>query len=326
MNLKKVLLPRLLLIAFSVLFFSCDDEPVDPQPNDPGSALDCSVPQNVSAVRSTDTSMATLLWESNADQSSWQIQYGNYGFVLGSGTTVYSTDTSKIFTGLSESVGYDFYIRSVCSENQFSDWIGPITIPPLGVILTTNYWPMALQNQWIFSIDNVNEQPWKITNTEVIGANTYYSYQPIDGKPLIKTRKSDNGDYYLRYESYTDDLLGLEVSGNETIVLKDYLPVGGSWTDTYVETTTETGFPPEDSNVEIVSTIIARDATLTVPGGTFNNVIVVKRIKTTTATDLTVSTETKTYYFAKDHGPIQIKTEDETGATTLEKLTAHILY
>jgi hypothetical protein len=153
----------------------------------------------------------------------------------------------------------------------------------------------------------------------------YILYLSIDGKPIMKTRKTDAGEYYIKYENYTDGL-GSEVTGNETIVLKDYLPVGSSWTDTYIETVTETGFPPEDSNVEIVSSIIARDATLTVPGGSFTNVIVVKRVKTTTAADLSVATSTMTYYFAKDHGPIQIKTEDELGNVTLEKLSAHILY
>lgn len=184
---------------------------------------------------------------------------------------------------------------------------------------------MAQQNQWIFSIDNVNQAPWKIVSSEVISGNNYYTYQPIDGKPVMKTRKTDTGEYYIKYENYSDGL-GHEITGNETIVLKDNLPVGSSWTDTYIETVTQTGLPPEDSSVEIVSSMIARDATLTVPGGSFTNVIVVKRVKTVTAADLSVSTSTTTYYFAKDHGPIQIKTEAEDGTVTLEKLTAHILY
>ncbi|NHM07191.1 hypothetical protein G4D82_08150 [Flavobacterium sp. CYK-4] len=325
MILKKMQLFRWLFLLVSVVFFSCEDEPVDPQPKNIVSTLECSVPSNVTITRSTDTSMATLLWESSPDQHSWQIQYGSYGFVLGSGTNVYSTATSKIFIGLQETAGYDFYIRSICSENVFSEWIGPYTLSPVGVILTSNYWPMAQQNQWVFSIDNINQAPWKIVTSETISGNTYYTYQSIDGKPVMKTRKTDAGEYYLKYENYSDGL-GQEITGNETIVLKDNLPVGSSWTDSYIETVTQTGLPPEDSNVEIVSSIIARDATLTVPGGSFTNVIVVKRVKTVTAADLSVSTSTTTYYFAKDHGPIQIKTEAEDGTVTLEKLTAHILY
>jgi len=267
--------------------------------------------------------MATVLWDTNVDQHSWQVQYGNSGFALGSGTTFYSNAASKIFTGLSENAGYDFYVRSVCSANQYSEWVGPITIPPLGVIITDEYWPMALQNQWIFSIDNNNQLPWKIVGTEIINDNTYFTFQSIDGEPRRKIRKSAVGDYFDLYEDYTG--LDYTISGNETIILKDYLPTNSSWTNTYIETTTEMGLPPENSNVEIVSTITERDASLTVPGGTFNNVIVVKRVKTVTSlTAPTTITVTK-YWFAKNHGPIQIET-DEDGVITTEKLTAHILY
>lgn len=324
MNFKKILFGLLAVIA-SVFFFSCDDEPVAPQPTASVTTLECSLPSHITAERSTDPTMVTLLWQSNADQHSWQIQYGTYGFTLGSGTTVYSTDTSKIFIGLSETTGYDFYIRSACSESQFSEWVGPITVSPLGVILTGNYWPMVRQNQWVFSVDNINQQPWKIVSTDLIAGNTYYTFQEIDNEPAMRTRKTIDGDYLIKYDDYTDGL-GNSVSGNETTVLKDYLNIGGSWTDTYVETITETGFPPESSNVEIVSTIIAQGATLTVPAGVFNDVIVVKRVKTVTAADSSVTTSTETYYFAKDHGPVQIKIEDENGDVTLKKLSAHLLY
>ncbi len=314
---------RGLMVAISLFFFSCENEPVDPQPASPITGLICSVPSNVTAVRSTDTSMATMLWDANVDQNSWQIQYGNMGFVLGSGATVYSNAPSKIFTGLSETMGYDFYIRSVCSETEFSEWVGPITVGPVGVIITANYWPLAAQNQWVFSIENINQPPWKITGTEVINAETYYTFQQISGEPLRRVRKSAVGDYFDRYEEYTD--ADTTISGNETIILKDYLPVNSTWTNSYVETTTTTGMTPEVVNVEIVSKIIERDAMLTVPAGTFNEVIAVQRVKTITAAGIPDETITTTYWFAKNRGPIQVQTE-ENGVITVKKLTAYILY
>ena len=255
---------RGLIITTSIIFYSCENEPVDPQPVSPISSVSCSLPSNVTAARATDTSLATLLWTANGDQNSWQVQYGNAGFVLGSGTIVYSNATSKIFTGLSDTVAYDFYVRSQCSENQFSEWVGPINVPVVGGVASGDYWPRAVQNQWIFSIDNVNEQPWKINGTELINGNTYYTFLPIDGKPLRKIRKSAIGDYFDRYEDYTGDDLTI-VTGNETIILKDYLPVNGTWTDTYTETTTTVGMPSVDLNVQIVSTITQRGTAVTVP-------------------------------------------------------------
>ncbi|WP_309640303.1 hypothetical protein [Flavobacterium sp.] len=314
---------RALMFAVSILFISCEDEPVDPQTSIENTNVVCSDPSNVTATRSTNTTMATVLWDDNGDQHSWQVQYGNSGFVLGSGTTVYSNAPSKIFTGLLETAGYDFYVRSQCFENQYSNWIGPITVPPLGVITTEEYWPRAQQNQWIFSVDNVNQQPWKIVSTDVINDNTYYTFQLIDGEPIRRIRKSAVGDYFDRYDDYTD--ADTTISGNETIILKDYLPVNSSWTNTYTETTTTIGLPPEDLSVEVVSTILERGASVTVPSGTFNDVIIVKRVKTATSLTLPTTVTTTTYWFAKNHGPVQVQTEID-GVITIEKLAAHILY
>jgi hypothetical protein len=83
--------------------------------------------------------------------------------------------------------------------------------------------------------------------------------------------------------------------------------------------------PPQDVNVEIISTIIERDAMLAVPAGSFNEVIVVRRVKTASGVGIPTTTTTTTYWFAKNHGPIQIQTEVD-GVITIEKLTAHILY
>lgn len=315
---------RGLIIATSILFFSCEDEPVDPQPARPTSSGICSIPLNVTATRSTDVSMATVLWTINGDQSSWQVQYGNSGFALGSGTTLYSNAPSKIITGLSATIAYDFYVRSQCSGNQFSDWVGPINVPVVGGIATGEYWPRASQNQWIFSIDNINQQPWKITGTEDVSGNTYYVFQAIDDEPIRKIRKSAVGDYFDRYGEYITSN-GTTISGNETIILKDYLPVNSTWTNTYVETTTSVGLPEENLDVQIVSTIQERDASVSVPAGTFNDVIVVKRVKTVTGITFPTTTTTTTYWFAKNRGPVQVQTETDAGII-IKKLTAYILY
>ena len=314
---------RTLIILFSITLFSCEDEPVDPRPVIETSTADCSDPIDVTAVRSDDTSKATILWTANGDQTSWQVQYGNAGFTIGTGIIVASNATSKIFPGLADNASYDFYVRSKCSANQFSDWVGPVNVPVVGGIATGEYWPRAAQNQWIFSVDNINQDPWKIVGTEVINSNTYYAFQSIDGQPLRKIRKSTTGDYFDRYEDYI--VADFSKTGNETIILKDYLPVNSSWTNTYIETTTSLGLPPQDYNVEIVSTIQERDASVSVPAGTFNDCIVVKRVKTTSGLNVPTTTSTTRYWFAKNKGPVKVET-DENGLITTQSLTAYILY
>jgi hypothetical protein len=314
---------RILVVLFSITLFSCEDEPVDPRPVVENSTADCSDPIDVTAVRSDDTSKATILWTANGDQTSWQVQYGNAGFTIGTGIIVASNAPSKIFPGLSDNASYDFYVRSKCSANQFSDWVGPVNVPVVGGIATGEYWPRAAQNQWIFSIDNINQDPWKIVGTEVINSNAYYAFQSIDGQPLRKIRKSPIGDYFDRYEDYI--VADFSKTGNETIILKDYLPMNSSWTNTYTETTTSFGLPPQDYNVEIVSTIQERDVSVSVPAGTFNDCIVVRRVKTTSGLNVPTTTSTTRYWFAKNKGPVKVETE-ENGLITTQSLTAYILY
>ncbi len=99
-------------------------------PVNPGSSLEaCQNPTNLIAVRSaTDPTKATATWSANGDENSWQVQYGSTGFVLGSGTILATSTPTKVVSGLLSNVSYDFYVRSNCSANQNSNWVGPINI------------------------------------------------------------------------------------------------------------------------------------------------------------------------------------------------------
>lgn len=99
-------------------------------PVNPGSSITtCQSPTNFTALRSTtDTTKVNLLWNANGDEIGWEIQYGETGFAVGSGTTIPSTTTTKSITGLSATLGYDFYVRSNCSGTENSVWIGPVHV------------------------------------------------------------------------------------------------------------------------------------------------------------------------------------------------------
>lgn len=93
-----------------------------------GTATACAVPTNVTATRNTDVTKIDLTWVAGTGQTSWQIQYGNAGFVIGNGTTVTSTAPTKQLTGLTGAQAYHVYVRTVCSSTTFSDWVGPINV------------------------------------------------------------------------------------------------------------------------------------------------------------------------------------------------------
>lgn len=107
-----------------------DDYSVWVGPVSPGIELvTCTAPTNVSAVRlATDATKVTVTWVGAPDGNSWQVQYGNAGFTIGSGTILASATQSKVVTNLLATASYDFYVRSNCDANQNSTWVGPIVV------------------------------------------------------------------------------------------------------------------------------------------------------------------------------------------------------
>lgn len=89
----------------------------------------CPNPSNLTATRNATTNTnVDLAWTAGATETSWEIQYGMSGFVIGTGTPVNSTTTTKQVSGISATVAYDFYVRATCSATQNSSWIGPIVV------------------------------------------------------------------------------------------------------------------------------------------------------------------------------------------------------
>lgn len=95
-------------------------------------AIGCQMPFNLltGIINSTN---AELMWESSGcGQSSWDVHLTQQGGGLPvsepSNPEVTSTFTA---TALSPSTAYDFYVRSNCGTNGFSDWAGPFTFTTL---------------------------------------------------------------------------------------------------------------------------------------------------------------------------------------------------
>ena len=75
-------------------------------------------------------------------ESLWQIQWGTSGFSLGNGVFDTTSVTNYSLASLSASMGYDFYVRSICSAGDTSYWQGPLTFNtliqgPIGVSCTS---------------------------------------------------------------------------------------------------------------------------------------------------------------------------------------------
>lgn len=86
----------------------------------------CPRPNNLVDSNIT-TSSVDLAWVENGTATSWQIQYGPQNFSLGSGTIVNATTNPTTITNLNPNSTYSAYVRSTCSANDTSQWVGPIS-------------------------------------------------------------------------------------------------------------------------------------------------------------------------------------------------------
>ncbi|MBK8556043.1 MAG: fibronectin type III domain-containing protein [Lewinellaceae bacterium] len=84
----------------------------------------CTVPSNLTTTSNTSNS-STINWTENGTSTSWQVEYGARGFTLGSGTQVSVSSKPTTISGLSPSLGYDFYVRANCGGGTYSNWAGP---------------------------------------------------------------------------------------------------------------------------------------------------------------------------------------------------------
>lgn len=116
----------LLFTAFN--FISCEDiEPIDSTivlNPDQG----CVGPTSFRASDFVNGTNINLNWLAGGEEESWEIQYGISGFTVGNGTSIFSESTNLTIANLISTNSYQFYVRSNCSENEVSAWVGPIVV------------------------------------------------------------------------------------------------------------------------------------------------------------------------------------------------------
>ena len=65
---------------------------------------------------------ATLVWSTTNTVDGFELEYGEVGFILGSGNTVTTTRNTAMMEGLTAATQYDVYIRTLCTEGIYGDW------------------------------------------------------------------------------------------------------------------------------------------------------------------------------------------------------------
>lgn len=203
---------------------------------------------------------------------------------------------------------------------------------------TGDYWPTALNNQWIFKTDGVVQAPMKMISINSIGGKTYYTFDQLFGASsegtsaaVVSRLRKNSGDYYLKIEDFTFDTgLGITgtLTGYEMLLLKDYLNVGQTWTGSFTQTATFTGLPSTTQATTYTGQILERDASVTVNGVSYTNVIKMKITQVVTVSGAPASNVVTEYWFSKNIGPVKsvtVSTDSGTSETTTSELQSYIV-
>ncbi|KGO78639.1 hypothetical protein [Flavobacterium beibuense] len=201
-----------------------------------------------------------------------------------------------------------------------------------------SYWPMAVNNEWVFDIEDEGESTMLLTGTQTIGGNLYYTSSTgfVDAGTDNFTGESssgirhNNGDYSIRVSVDIPDQQGMQitVSPYEYTLLKDYLEPGQSWIEDVQQTTSYqvegVTIPPIVMDIHLESIIQEKGISVDVNGTTYEDVIKVKQTMVYGSELGNLTNVTVYFWFAKNVGPIKSETQS-AGYTTSSTLVSYTL-
>jgi hypothetical protein len=146
---------------------------------------------------------AEISWTAVGSESSWNIEYGLSGFLLGSGTP--GTSSSESFSSgvLTSNSNYDFYVQADCGGSQ-SPWYGPITV-------YTGYCDFQGTNSDYF-INNFSTTGGATSN--ISNLNSGFSsngYEDATAMTVSQFEDGPNVNFTINFGSQTWDTYGLGI-------------------------------------------------------------------------------------------------------------------
>lgn len=169
----------------------------------------CPAPVFPYVVGITNTE-SILGWSTGGSEVLWDAEWGETGFVIGSGTFVDNTPfTNESLTGLIADTDYDFYVRAVCDLNlgdgvdTTSLWVGPTDwttqpncLQPTGLGAVAGTFSASLS--WTA---NNGETEWSIQYGApgfALGSGTTIGFVPTNPFNLTGLTPDTDYQYYVR--------------------------------------------------------------------------------------------------------------------------------
>jgi hypothetical protein len=198
---------------------------------------------------------------------------------------------------------------------------------------TGDYWPMAIGNQWTMKQNGMNDETVKITSTDVFNGITYYKTDGnfeenslgLEAESWI-TKKGATYLIKVGDINYSQDGVAIKLQEFEYTVLKDDLPVSGTWTE---KTTQDmlVSYLGQTQTLKLITnytgTILEKNAEAVVNGVKYSDVIKLNLNQNATFEGENINVDTE-YWYAKNVGPIKVVSESD-GETTESILIDYII-
>lgn len=86
----------------------------------------CNTPTNLALISVNDTEIR-FTWDEN-NETAWEIEYGPQGFVIGTGTTIQTSQSNFLIENLTPSTTYEIYVRANCGSDGFSEYSDQLVV------------------------------------------------------------------------------------------------------------------------------------------------------------------------------------------------------
>jgi hypothetical protein len=167
---------------------------------------DCPEPVALGTIAISENS-ATLIWYPSDENSSWDLIWGNQGFdPLTEGNLIGSLN-ENIYTlnNLQINTTYDFYVRTICGSNQYSDWAGPEVFTTLltsieNRILTENMeiFPNPCHDWLTVKYNSIEKDKVILRITDLKGNIIYRNDAVVENETTISFEDLKSGIYFVQ--------------------------------------------------------------------------------------------------------------------------------
>lgn len=101
----------------------------------------CFYPTGFTYQEAPTFTTAAIGWDEPATGTpeGYEVEYGLDGFTLGTGTLLELAENVAQMDQLTSGTDYDFYVRTKCSDNDYSEWAGPINFTTAFRAANLNY-------------------------------------------------------------------------------------------------------------------------------------------------------------------------------------------